>query len=100
MDMVKVEHIPLNKNVGIQDAYLAELQDEQGNLSYELYDQTKYLGASNEQGLIILDDQYIAEMNQRLERYEELFHDQYLIKQDQALVLEEIKDQGIYAKNK
>lgn len=99
MDMVKVEHIPLNKNVGIQDAYLAELQDEQGNLSYELYNQTKYLGASNEQGLIILDDQYIAEMNQRLERYEELFHDQYLIKQDQALVPEEIKDQGIYAKN-
>ena len=46
-----------------------------------------------------MDDQYIAEMNQRLERYEELFHDQYLIKQDQALVPEEIKDQGIYAKN-
>lgn len=99
LDIVKAKEIPLNKNVGIQESYLAELQDKEGNLSYELYDKTKYLGASNEQGLIILEDQYITEMNQSLERYEDLFHDQYLIEQEQGLVPEEIKEQGMYTKS-
>lgn len=68
-DIIKVDNVELNPMLKLNEAYLVELENERNEISYQLYSESRMIGISNEQGLIELDPNYIAEMDEKFGQY-------------------------------
>ena len=68
-DIIKVDNVELNPMLKLNEAYLVELENERNELSYQLYTENGLIGISNEEGLIELDPNYIAEMDEKFGEY-------------------------------
>lgn len=68
-DIIKIDNVELNPMLKLNEAYLVELENERNELSYQLYSEYGMIGISNEEGLIELDPNYIAEMNEKFGEY-------------------------------
>lgn len=68
-DIIRINNVELTPKLKLNEAYIVELENEQKELSYELYSEHGLIGRSNEEGLIILDSDYITQMDEKFGQY-------------------------------
>ena len=68
-DIIRINNVELSPMLKLNEAYLVELEGKNKELSYELYSEHGLIGRSDDKGLIILDPEYIAQMDEKFEKY-------------------------------
>lgn len=63
-----VKSIAINDLVNLENVYLVELESEEEKLEYELYNLERRIGKSNEYGMIDLDEDYIEQINEKIDK--------------------------------